>query len=172
MNETIITNWNSAVNTNDVVYVLGDMFWINEKISTEILKQLNGTKILVKGNHDRCKTAEFKEQFERIDEYIEIHDGDNSLILCHYPIPSFRYHLYGTIHLYGHVHTSPEYDITLLAKNLTIKTMEKPCNMYNVGAMLPYMNFTPQTLEHILPNAQKYEEEYISKSEIYNSYNI
>ena len=26
----------------------------------------------------------------------------------------------------------------------------KPCAMYNVGAMLPYMNFTPRTKEEIL----------------------
>jgi hypothetical protein len=27
---------------------------------------------------------------------------------------------------------------------------DKPCEMYNVGAMLPYMDFTPKTLEEIL----------------------
>ena len=27
---------------------------------------------------------------------------------------------------------------------------DKPCEMYNVGAMLPYMDFKPKTLEEIL----------------------
>ena len=27
---------------------------------------------------------------------------------------------------------------------------EKPCNMFNVGAMLPYMDYTPRTLDEIL----------------------
>lgn len=26
----------------------------------------------------------------------------------------------------------------------------KPCNMFNVGAMLPYMDYTPRTLDEIL----------------------
>lgn len=25
-----------------------------------------------------------------------------------------------------------------------------PCNMYNVGVMMPYMNYTPRTLEEII----------------------
>ena len=27
---------------------------------------------------------------------------------------------------------------------------DKQCNMYNIGAMLPYINFTPRTLEEII----------------------
>jgi hypothetical protein len=31
---------------------------------------------------------------------------------------------------------------------------EKKCKMFNVGAMLPYMDYTPRTLDEILLNAQ------------------
>lgn len=27
---------------------------------------------------------------------------------------------------------------------------DKPCNMYNVGAMLPYMGYMPKTLDQII----------------------
>lgn len=51
MTETIISNWNSVVGKNDSVYVLGDMFWNNSEIPI-VLPKLNGTKYLIKGNHD------------------------------------------------------------------------------------------------------------------------
>lgn len=31
---------------------------------------------------------------------------------------------------------------------------DKPCNMYNVGAMMPYMNYTPRTLEEIIKSGE------------------
>lgn len=51
MTETIISNWNSVVGKNDSIYVLGDMFWNNSEIPI-VLPKLNGTKYLIKGNHD------------------------------------------------------------------------------------------------------------------------
>lgn len=27
---------------------------------------------------------------------------------------------------------------------------DKPCNMFNVGCMIPYMNYTPRTFEEII----------------------
>jgi hypothetical protein len=27
---------------------------------------------------------------------------------------------------------------------------DKPCEMYNVGVMIPYMNYTPRTLDEII----------------------
>lgn len=33
-----------------------------------------------------------------------------------------------------------------------------PCNMFNIGCMLPYMNFTPQTLKEIETNYEAWKE--------------
>ena len=30
----------------------------------------------------------------------------------------------------------------------------KQCRMYNVGAMMPYMDYTPRTLDEIINNAR------------------
>lgn len=53
MHPALIESWNSVVKEGDIVYVLGD-FSLNKKYCPEILPKLNGSKILVSGNHDAC----------------------------------------------------------------------------------------------------------------------
>jgi len=53
MNNALINNWNSAVLKQDTVYVLGDMFFYEPDQQRKIMKQLNGSKILIMGNHDK-----------------------------------------------------------------------------------------------------------------------
>lgn len=159
MTEKVIENWNKAVSPSDTVYVLGDMFWRAAAKPLETLPMLNGKKYLIRGNHDKSH-GEWK-YYENVMDYADIvdfaEDGvtGRRVILCHYPIPCFNGHMYGAYHLYGHVHASQEYNVI----EQTRKTLENmvyndgkkhPCNMYNVGCMLPYMNYTPKTLDEII----------------------
>lgn len=150
MNSTLIQRWNQAVNKDDVVYILGDMFWCPAKEAISVIDQLNGTKILVKGNHDRATDSEFSKRFAKIDDYMEIEDEGNKVILCHYPIPCFKNHFYGSIHLYGHVHNSFEANMMEHNRWLMENLYGNACRMHNVGAMMPYMDYTPRTLQEIL----------------------
>ncbi|GAG15408.1 unnamed protein product, partial [marine sediment metagenome] len=52
MNEGLIKNWNSVVETSDIVYHLGDFGFGSTPILRELLDRLNGNVILIKGNHD------------------------------------------------------------------------------------------------------------------------
>lgn len=149
MNEALVERWNNAVEPGDIVYVLGDMFWRSTG-GAEVLGRLNGQKILIKGNHDRCNEREFAKSFEKITDYLEVVDGENHVILCHYPIPCFKNHFYGYIHLYGHVHSSFEWNMMCHQKFLMEELYERQCRMYNVGVMMSYMDYTPRTLEEIL----------------------
>ncbi|MDR0482609.1 MAG: metallophosphoesterase family protein [Cellulomonadaceae bacterium] len=54
MNETLIANWNNTVSVKDTVWVLGDFDMGGKDASLALLPRLNGTKILIAGNHDRC----------------------------------------------------------------------------------------------------------------------
>ena len=146
----LIRRWNSVVLPGDIVYILGDMFWCKATEAIEILKQLNGQKILIKGNHDRCHDINFKKCFVKICEYEEVEDGGDKIVLCHYPIPCFKNHFYGWLHFYGHVHTSFEHNMMLHNRYLMESLYDKECEMYNVGAMMSYMNYTPRTKEEIL----------------------
>lgn len=149
MNKTLVDRWNGAVSPGDRVFILGDMFWCNEDCAVPILEILNGTKILVVGNHDTYKKQQFREQFSHITEYLEVKDGDKSVVLCHYPMPCFKNHFHGWYHLYGHVHNSFEWNMMEHDKMLMKELYGHDCNMFNVGAMMPWMDYTPRTLEEI-----------------------
>lgn len=150
MNQKLIENWNSAVKDTDTVYVLGDMFWCRTDTAIGVLNQLKGKIVLVKGNHDDVTSPDFRSRFAMIRDYMEIEDGADRVVLCHYPIPCFRSHHKNWIHLYGHVHSSFEYNIIQNTSRQIRDLYEKPHLMFNVGAMMPYMNYTPRTLETIL----------------------
>ena|SRR5271165_598109 len=50
--EAIIRNWNSTVREGDVVFNLGDLEISNKSHTREMVSRLNGTHILIRGNHD------------------------------------------------------------------------------------------------------------------------
>lgn len=150
MNEELVKRWNAAVDPCDTVYVLGDMFWCKAQEAIPVLQSLNGQKFLIKGNHDRCNDSKFIKSFVKVAEYLEVKDDERTVVLCHYPIPCFKNHFYGSFHLYGHVHTSFEWNMMEHDKYLMKELYGKPCQMYNVGAMMPYMDYTPRTLDEII----------------------
>ena len=148
MNKALIENWNSVVDSGDIVYILGDMFWCNWKEALPILDQLNGQKFLIKGNHDRCNESQFVKKFVKITDYMELDDEGRKVVLCHYPIPCFKNHFYGWYHLYGHVHSSFEANMMEHVKKEMTELYGKQCNMYNVGCM--HIGYTPRTLDEII----------------------
>ena len=151
--KALIDNWNSAVGIDDDVWILGDISWWNATKTVEIFKQLNGVKHLCVGNHDKklLKNDDVRSLFCEITNYKEIVSGDGTgIVLCHYPIPCFNNHFRGWVHLYGHVHSSFEWNIMKRIKYEMEVLYEKPCKMFNVGCMTPGMDYTPRTIEEIL----------------------
>ena len=64
MNRALIRNWNDSISENDTVYILGDFVWAGPSKQHEvetIVNKLNGTKILVYGNHDRLTPIQYTE---------------------------------------------------------------------------------------------------------------
>lgn len=52
MDKSIIQKWNNKVSKGDSVYILGDLSFYKGEKTNEILRQLNGNKYLITGNHD------------------------------------------------------------------------------------------------------------------------
>ena len=107
-------NWNGAVGMDDEVFILGDLSWMNASKTIALVKELNGIKHLIVGNHDKnlLKNREFQSLFAEITDYKEILLPDKTgLVLSHYPIPCFNHHFYGWYHFYGHVHVSFEWNM-------------------------------------------------------------
>ena len=150
MNQALIDNWNSRVSPEDIVYVLGDMFWCKSSEAIPVLQQLNGQKFLIKGNHDRCNDSKFLKHFVKVTEYLEVDDNGRKVVLCHYPMPCFKNHFYGWYHFYGHVHSSFEFNMMEHQKLLMEELYQRPCKMFNVGAMMPWIEYTPRTFDEIV----------------------
>jgi calcineurin-like phosphoesterase family protein len=108
MNRQMIKNWNQTVNSNDSIYILGDLAFTNGYNANYLLTQLNGKKFLIKGNHDSfLNDNEFdRTKFEWVRDYYHLkHDGIK-FILFHYPIAVWDCKHHGSIHLYGHIHSN------------------------------------------------------------------
>lgn len=170
MNERLIENWNNAVKKSDQVYILGDFCWSrDENVWINILKQLNGQKFLIRGNHDpRRVPGKLAKCFAQVCDYKEIKDCGRTVVMSHYPMLFYK-HDYrpDTIMLYGHVHTAKENQLVQECLNLIREKDENfwgnaPVNLaqaYNVGCMMPWMNYTPQTLDQIISfMEEKYAE--------------
>lgn len=145
----LVTKWNSVVGEDDTVYSLGDMFW-KSGWALNVMRKLKGKVILIKGNHDIINDVQILQLFGGIHEYLEVEDGGRNVVLCHYPIPYFKNHYYGWYHLYGHVHATKEWECVEAARRDLIEALDRPCQMYNVGCMMPWMDYTPRTLDEIV----------------------
>lgn len=162
MHQYMKEKWNSKITNGDTVYILGDIAirGTNEELIA-LVAQLKGRKVLIKGNHDDVSDMRYKNVFEEIYDYKEITDyvdqDTYKLVLSHYPILMWNGQHRGTIHLYGHTHNTYEnefYQECLRKLNMEMLMRSEKCydiaRAYNVGCMMPYMNYEPRTLKEIL----------------------
>lgn len=140
MDNAMIDKWNNKVQKSDSVYILGDFSFGDKDYTINILDRLNGHKYLIKGNHDHViKYEEVANKFVWIKDYCTIKYNKLKFIMFHYPIQVWEGCHYGSIHLYGHVHSDKEDHHPLL---------EQLKNAYNVGADVN--NYEPIELEELL----------------------
>jgi len=100
MNHALIANWNSCVRPKDVVYVLGDFGLALARCIANWVKELHGTKILIRGNHDISVQAALRSGFAEVHDVLVYNKDKLHVLLCHYPIVS-HYHSFC---LHGHTH--------------------------------------------------------------------
>jgi calcineurin-like phosphoesterase family protein len=100
MDEYLIYKWNSVVSPCDKVYHLGDVGFKNFTALSEIINRLNGTKVLIKGNHDNFKMSQYAQLFKDVRATHTL-DG---FILSHIPLHTQSVSRWkGNIH--GHLHS-------------------------------------------------------------------
>ena len=173
MEQVLISNWNSAVTNQDTVYILGDFCWGKEPDWIKILDKLNGNKVLIRGNHDlKNMSANLKSKFADIKDYKEIDDNGRIVIMCHYPILAYKHSFDpNTFMLFGHVHnnTKESHLITQFIKQIRqnyIGNFDNRGQLVNVGCMMPWMDYTPRTLDYLidkLDNGEIYKEAKINE---------
>ena len=172
MHSKMIDIWNSRVTDEDQVIVLGDLSNGTAQETNDLLKQLKGRISLIAGNNDRfLRDPEFdRSRLEWIDEYREMSDGENYVVLSHYPIMFYNKMFGGllkgkntTFMMYGHLHDSMDEEIIHRFQNdirgtkRYIKRMgvevQTPCHMIN--CFCKYSEYLPLTLEEWVENDRK-----------------
>ena len=143
MNTSLINNWNSVVNRDDTVFVLGDVYnFVETKDSKtidedtynfySIISSLKGHKYLIKGNHDTRNDSVYLicNCFEKVYDHPILYN--NFFLLSHEPLLLSNTTPY--FNLYGHVHTDDKYQDTLTSKCVCVERT----------------NYTPISLEKIM----------------------
>jgi calcineurin-like phosphoesterase family protein len=97
MNDGLIERWNTLVHPDDSVWVLGDVALGRIDDSLALVGKLNGRKLLLAGNHDRCWAGNGERSASWIDRYLDagfsdilqgqttIAVGAHRAIACHFP---------------------------------------------------------------------------------------
>jgi len=99
MAKALIKNWNEIVATRDVVYHLGDFDGHGD---LHIFRQLNGHKILVKGDHDFELVSELP--WADVAKSMTIRVQGQEIWLSHKPKKGWPDRDRGVWHLHGHSH--------------------------------------------------------------------
>jgi calcineurin-like phosphoesterase family protein len=113
MDDFMIERWNSVVKKDDVVYHLGDFALAPKRRKQEIVQQLNGYKISIRGNHDagpfHMKEIGFQEVYPWMTLNLTREELPNKRILLVHEATKFLKRREGSVIDYivcGHVHSN------------------------------------------------------------------
>ena len=110
--EWLIDLWNSKIEKQDIVYIVGDFAFGNKIMVTKLLGKLRGQKHLILGNHD-ASSSKLTNYFESMTQIKDLSfkksvysflKKDFDLALCHYPLVSWNRKNYGACMVHGHCH--------------------------------------------------------------------
>lgn len=128
MNHGLIERYNSCVSVDDTAYFLGDFAFCGVTKRKEIVSQLNGHKILIRGNHD----GDFKDceklGFDAVMDEGVIRLGQKIVRLSHFP---FRTEAVDERHL--EKHPVPKWGKEYLLHGHVHKMWQSKGRMINVG---------------------------------------
>lgn len=150
MDRALIDLWNARVSPRDEVYIVGDLAFHNEKPAEWYLRQLNGRKHLIVGNHDHklLKNQAALSYFESVEKMIRINDQGTDIVLCHFPMAEWEGYFRGAYHIYGHIHNKI---------NDGGRFMLSQERALNCGCMIN--NYMPASFRELVSNNQLFREQ-------------
>lgn len=98
MNETMVSRHNSVVSPKDKVYFLGDVAFGSQNL--RFLERMNGSKVLIKGNHDRDKMSNYLKYFKDVRSSHLL----DKMVLSHVPLHPDCLVRWGP-NIHGHLHS-------------------------------------------------------------------
>jgi calcineurin-like phosphoesterase family protein len=102
MNEELVARWNAVVQPDDVVWHLGDVFLGPREAAEPILRRLNGSICLVKGNHDTLTNTAWRAMGLDPRKSDKLHVDGKRIMLRHNPykldLTDYDFALCGHVH--------------------------------------------------------------------------
>ena len=152
MNETMIERHNAKVKEQDTVYFLGDVV-INKKY-LELVKRMNGRKILVLGNHDIFKDEEYREVgFEQLHGVRVFVD---KFILSHIPLHPDCVTERFRVNVHGHLHAN---QVKLSAIDMDTNATKQYIAPRYLCVCVEQTDFTPLHFDEVEARIRKQWEE-------------
>jgi len=87
MHRVLVNNYNASVRDGDVCYFLGDMGMGSGDVLKKVIERLNGTKVLILGNHDKNTYSMYGVGFDVVLNTAVIYLGDKRISMSHCPLP-------------------------------------------------------------------------------------
>lgn len=152
MERGLIDIWNKTVKKNDTVFNLGDFCFGNYDKWVEILEQLNGKIIHIKGNHDSSETLKklhkngYLEEIHMVGHYLKL--NKQVMHLTHYPMDiGNRPRLWS---LHGHIHSHP----SQLPNQINL-CVDSPLNFNRPFGKPVHIDELMSYMEHKLPKVEE-----------------
>ena len=143
MHSILIERWNERVNPEDTIFHIGDFaFRDTQRNIKSLIKQLNGNKIFIKGNHDSQQHAKI------IIDDLTITLAGKTFQLIHNPNQGSPWYY---LVLCGHVHNRWKFK--------TITSCDIPFDVCNVGCDLN--GFYPISIETILKEYSNWKKQNV-----------
>jgi calcineurin-like phosphoesterase family protein len=101
MHEAIISDWNSKVKPDDVIFSLGDFSFAGKEKTEAVIEQLNGNIVWVLGNH--CNKV-FQSIQGNKHYYLEVNFDGTKVCMMHYPVSNWNRAAHGSAMIHGHTH--------------------------------------------------------------------
>lgn len=148
MDWELIRRWNERVQSEDEVYIIGDFCYRSDKSPEWFLKQLQGRKHLIIGNHDEVLLSNPRAMayFEKVDVIKSISDGERRVWLSHFPLAEWSGMHKGYWHIYGHIHAR---------KEAAYNYMKEQERALNAGCMIN--GYAPVTFEELIKNNKNFQ---------------
>ena len=103
MNETILQNYNMAVQENDIVFYLGDIAF-GEEHAKSFLDRMKGHIHFIVGNHDEKYLETIKNRAETVSDLIDTEIFGQPITMSHYAMRVWHKSHFDSWNLVGHSH--------------------------------------------------------------------
>lgn len=92
MHTELIRRWNACVQSDDTVYVLGDLALCRFRDFEPLAKQLRGRKVLIRGNHDKYSEGQYERAGFTVYHELKMKLAGYTVRLSHFPyaLPWYR----------------------------------------------------------------------------------